>query len=156
MILTKDSRPPSLCRQCTAAVFLGLINTCCNRKASTPNSPSNPPPSSPARSTVIGQAPPKPPQNEGARRFCALNISILWPIHIYYIYRPYHTDKQMGERGCLAPLLMTPLQHGRAAPKPPEISTLSLIRPHHGGPHLHLSTSVFRQTFQTIRHAHNT
>ena len=27
-LLTKDSKPPSLCRQCTAAVFLGLINTC--------------------------------------------------------------------------------------------------------------------------------
>ena len=33
--LTKDSRPPSLCRQCTAAVFLGLINTCCNRNGCT-------------------------------------------------------------------------------------------------------------------------
>ena len=32
-VLTKVSRPPSLCRLCTAAVFLGLINTCCNRNA---------------------------------------------------------------------------------------------------------------------------
>ena len=31
LILTKDKRPPSLCRQCTAVVFLGLTNTCCNR-----------------------------------------------------------------------------------------------------------------------------
>ena len=30
-VLTKLSRPPSLCRQCTPAVFLGSINTCCNR-----------------------------------------------------------------------------------------------------------------------------
>ena len=30
-VLTKDKRPPSLCRQCTAVVFLGLTNTCCNR-----------------------------------------------------------------------------------------------------------------------------
>ena len=29
--LTKLSRPPSLCRKCTPAVFLGLINTCGNR-----------------------------------------------------------------------------------------------------------------------------
>ena len=29
--LTKLSRPPSLCHQCTPAVFLGSINTCCNR-----------------------------------------------------------------------------------------------------------------------------
>ena len=32
-VLTKLSRPPSLCRQCTPAVFLGLINTCGNRNA---------------------------------------------------------------------------------------------------------------------------
>ena len=31
LILTKLSRPPSLCHQCTPAVFLGSINTCCNR-----------------------------------------------------------------------------------------------------------------------------
>ena len=30
-VLTKLSRPPSLCHQCTPAVFLGSINTCCNR-----------------------------------------------------------------------------------------------------------------------------
>ena len=30
-VLTKLSRPPSLCRKCTPAVFLGLINTCGNR-----------------------------------------------------------------------------------------------------------------------------
>ena len=30
---TKDSRPPHLCRECTASVFLGLTNTCCNRNA---------------------------------------------------------------------------------------------------------------------------
>ena len=28
LILTKLSRPPSLCHQYTPAVFLGLINTC--------------------------------------------------------------------------------------------------------------------------------
>ena len=33
-VLIKLSRPPSLCRQCTPAVFLGSINTCCNRNAS--------------------------------------------------------------------------------------------------------------------------
>ena len=30
-VLTKLSRPPSLCHQCTPVVFLGLINTCGNR-----------------------------------------------------------------------------------------------------------------------------
>ena len=30
-VLTKLSRPPSFCHQCTPAVFLGLINTCGNR-----------------------------------------------------------------------------------------------------------------------------
>ena len=40
-ILTKDKRPPSLCRQCTAVVFLGLTNTCCNRNGwgCTPSTP---------------------------------------------------------------------------------------------------------------------
>ena len=33
MILTKDSKPPPLCHQCTAAAFLGLTNTCGNRNA---------------------------------------------------------------------------------------------------------------------------
>ena len=32
-LIPKDSRPRSLCHQCTAAVFLGLINTCGNRNA---------------------------------------------------------------------------------------------------------------------------
>ena len=41
LILTKDKRPPSLCRQCTAVVFLGLTNTCCNRNAH-PSYPSCP------------------------------------------------------------------------------------------------------------------
>ena len=31
MILTKDRRPPLLCRHCTVSLFLGLTNTCCNR-----------------------------------------------------------------------------------------------------------------------------
>ena len=35
-VLTKDSRPPSSCHQCTADVFLGLINTCDNRNGSGP------------------------------------------------------------------------------------------------------------------------
>ena len=30
-VLTKDRRPPLLCRHCTVSVFLGLTNTCCNR-----------------------------------------------------------------------------------------------------------------------------
>ena len=34
-MITKLSRPPSLCHQCIPAVFLGLINTCCNRNGST-------------------------------------------------------------------------------------------------------------------------
>ena len=40
-VLTKDKRPPSLCRQCTAVVFLGLTNTCCNRNGwgCTPSTP---------------------------------------------------------------------------------------------------------------------
>ena len=37
-VLTKDSRPPSSCHQYTADVFLGLINTCDNRNAPTPQS----------------------------------------------------------------------------------------------------------------------
>ena len=35
-VLTKLSRPPSLCHQCTPVVFLGLINTCGNRNALPP------------------------------------------------------------------------------------------------------------------------
>ena len=34
-MITKLSRPPSLCHQCIPAVFLGLINTCCNRNVPT-------------------------------------------------------------------------------------------------------------------------
>ena len=30
-MLTKDRRPPLLCRHCIVFVFLGLTNTCCNR-----------------------------------------------------------------------------------------------------------------------------
>ena len=30
-VLTKDRRPPLLCRHCIVSVFLGLTNTCCNR-----------------------------------------------------------------------------------------------------------------------------
>ena len=32
-VLTKDRRPPLLCRHCIVFVFLGLTNTCCNRNA---------------------------------------------------------------------------------------------------------------------------
>ena len=32
-VLTKDRRPPLLCRHCSVSVFLGLTNTCCNRNA---------------------------------------------------------------------------------------------------------------------------
>ena len=35
-VLTKDSKPPPLCHQCTAATFLGLTNTCGNRNGLPP------------------------------------------------------------------------------------------------------------------------
>ena len=41
-VLTKLSRPPSLCHQCTPVVFLGLINTCGNRNALPPTHPPHP------------------------------------------------------------------------------------------------------------------
>ena len=52
-VLTKLSRSPSLCHQCTPVVFLGLINTCGNRNAS----PSPPPPVDKSYAGVSGNKP---------------------------------------------------------------------------------------------------
>ena len=86
-----------------------------------------------------------------------------WPAPVYRLelHPPpsSYIDKQMGgEWGC-SPLLITPLQHGRAPPKPPQsegaISTLGLIRPHHGGPppahqHFRISNKLSKPTRHVI------